>query len=215
MATNKDISILQGSISSLPVRWMNGDQIIRKPITGISIASGAPRLTVVGHGCPNGWPTTVTLVKGMAAINAKNAEPKGADYRVTTVIDTDTLEYNAVSPVDDNGREWPAYTTGGFVQWYAPFDLTGKSASMVIYDKKGGAVLASTEAAHAPLDVITATVDTANKVITYSIKSSDTSGFNGDQDALGVGHGGNSREIVTSPSAMRCLSSAFEYTSAS
>ena len=177
MAADKDITILQGSTFSLPVRWMNGDRIIRKPITGISIASGAPRLTVVGHGCPNGWPSAVTLVKGMTPINAKNAEPKGNDYRVTTVIDTDTLEYNAVSPVDDNGREWPAYTSGGFVQWFAPMDLTGKSASMVIYDKKGGTVLASTEAAHAPLDVITATVDTANKVITFSIKSSDTADF--------------------------------------
>ena len=56
------------------------------------------------------------------------------------MIDTDTLEYNAVSPVDDNGREWPAYTSGGFAQWFAPMDLTGKSASMVIYDKKGGAL---------------------------------------------------------------------------
>ena len=177
MAADKDITILQGSTFSVPVRWMNGDQIIRKPITGISIASGAPRLDVAGHGCPNGWPTAVTLVKGMVAINAKNADPKGNDYRVTTVIDTDTLEYNAVSPVDDNGREWPAYTSGGFVQWFAPMDLTGKSASMVIYDKKGGTVLASTEAAHAPLDVITATVDTANKVITFSFKSSDTADF--------------------------------------
>lgn len=177
MAADKDITILQGSALNLPVRWMDGDRIIRKPITGISIASGAPRLDVAGHGCPNGWPSAVTLVKGMTPINAKNADPKGNDYRTTTVIDTDTLEYNAVSPVDDNGREWPAYTSGGFVQWFAPMDLTGKSASMVIYDKKGGTVLASTEAAHSPLDVITATVDTANKVITFSIKSSDTADF--------------------------------------
>ncbi|RXM19767.1 hypothetical protein EO238_28070, partial [Citrobacter sp. AAK_AS5] len=69
MATNKDISILQGSTFSIPVRWMNGDQIIRKPITGIDSTSGAPRLAVVGHGCPNGWPTAVTLVKGMTPIN--------------------------------------------------------------------------------------------------------------------------------------------------
>lgn len=177
MATNKDITILQGSTFNVPVRWMNGDVIIRKEITGISIDSGAPRLTVAAHGCPNKWPTAVTLVKGMTQINAKNVQPKDTDYRVTTVIDTDTLEYNAVSPVDDNGREWPAYTSGGFVQWLAPFDLTGKSASMVIYDKKGGTVLASTEAAHSPLDVIAATVDAANKVITYSIKSSDTASF--------------------------------------
>ena len=177
MAADNDITILQGSAFNVPVRWMDGDRIIRKPITGISIASGAPRLDVAGHGCPNGWPSAVTLVKGMTLINAKNAEPKGNDYRVTTVIDADTLEYNAVSPVDDNGREWPAYTSGGFVHWFAPMDLTGKSASMVIYDKKGGTVLASTEAAHAPLDVITATVDAANKVITYSIKSSDTATF--------------------------------------
>ena len=55
--------------------------------------------------------------------------------------------------------------------------LTYEPQIVDIYDKKGGTVLASTEAAHAPLDVITATVDTANKVITFSIKSSDTSGF--------------------------------------
>ena len=177
MAADKDITILQGSTFSLPVRWMNGDRIIRKPITGISIASGAPRLTVVGHGCPNGWPSAVTLVKGMTPINAKSAPPKNNDYRVTTVIDADKVEYNAVTPADDSGKEWPAYTSGGFIQWFEPFDLTGKSASMVIYDKKGGTVLASTEAAHAPLDVITATVDAANKVITFSIKSSDTATF--------------------------------------
>lgn len=177
MAADKDITILQGSAFNVPVRWMDGDRIIRKPITGISIASGAPRLDVAGHGCPNGWPSAVTLVKGMTPINDANTDPKKMKYRTTTVIDTDTLEYNAVSPVDDNGREWPAYTSGGFVQWFAPMDLTGKSASMVIYDKKGGTVLASTEAAHAPMDVITATVDTANKVITFSIKSSDTATF--------------------------------------
>ena len=177
MATSKNLTILQGSTFAFPVRWANGDRVIRKPITAISIDSGAPRLTVVGHDCPEGWLSAVTLVKGMTPINAKSTPPKNNDYRVTTVIDADTLEYNAVSPVDDNGREWPAYTSGGFIQWFEPFDLTGKSASMVIYDKKGGTVLASTEAAHAPLDVITATVDAANKVITYSIKSSDTADF--------------------------------------
>ena len=177
MATNQNISILQSSAFSLPVRYMNGDVIIRKPITAISIASGAPRLEVTGHGCPNGWPSAVTLVKGMTPINAQNSPPKGNDYQVSTVIDANTIEYNALSPVDDNGREWPAYTSGGFVQWLAPMDLAGKSASLVIYDKNGGTVLASTEAAHAPLDVITATVDAANKVITYSIKSSDTADF--------------------------------------
>ena len=177
MAADKDISILQGSAFNVPVRWMDGDRIIRKPITGISIASGAPRLDVAGHGCPNGWPTTVTLVKGMTPINAKNAQPKGADYRATTVIDSNTLEYNAVSPVDDNGREWPAYISGGFVQWYAPFDLTGKSARMTIRDKIGGTVLASTEAAHAPQNVITATVDVANNVINIAIPATATDDF--------------------------------------
>ena len=177
MATSKNLTILQGSTFAFPVRWANGDRVIRKPITAISIDSGAPRLTVVGHDCPEGWLSAVTLVKGMTPINAKSAPPKNNDYRVTTVIDADKVEYNAVSPVDDNGREWSAYTSGGFVQWFAPMDLTGKSASMVIYDKKGGTVLASTEAAHAPLDVITATVDAANKVITFSIKSSDTATF--------------------------------------
>ena len=111
MAADKDITILQGSAFNIPVRYMDGDRIIRKPITGISIASGAPRLDVAGHGCPNGWPTTVTLVKGMTPINAKNAEPKGADYRVTTVIDSNTLTANA--PAGTGTVTVTVTTTGG------------------------------------------------------------------------------------------------------
>jgi hypothetical protein len=177
MATNKDLTILQGSAFSLPVRWMNGDQIVRKPITAISIASGAPRLTVASHGLSNGWPSAVTLVKGMTQINAQNSPPKGDDYQVSTVIDANVIEYNAITPVDANGREWPAYTSGGFVQWYAPMSLAGKSARMTIRDKIGGTVLASTEVAHAPLNVITATVDSANNVINIAIPATATDDF--------------------------------------
>ena len=53
--TEKDLPIIQGDTFNVIARWENGDLIVRKPITGISFASGAPRFTANGHGCVNGW----------------------------------------------------------------------------------------------------------------------------------------------------------------
>ena len=63
--TEKDLPITQGDSFYVIARWENGDLIVRKPITGISFASGAPRFTANGHGCVNGWRAHVALIKGI------------------------------------------------------------------------------------------------------------------------------------------------------
>ena len=115
MADTKDLTIQQGKTFSLPVRWENGDLVVRKPITAISLAFGAPRLTVASHGLPAGWRTYVTRCQGMKQINAANTPPRDGDYHPATVIDATTIELNDIDPVDDNGKEWTAYTEGGFL----------------------------------------------------------------------------------------------------
>ena len=176
MASAKDLIIQQGKTYSLVIRWET-EPIVFKPITAISLAAGAPRLTVAGHGCPAGWRAAVTRVKSPKQINAENNPPKASDYRPVTVIDANTVEFNDLAPFDDNGNEWPAYTDGGFLQYNTPVDITGYSARMKIKDKVGGTVLASTEAGDSPLNVLTITLDAANKTITLSIAATATDDF--------------------------------------
>lgn len=176
MASTKDLTIQQGKTFSLVIRWET-EPIIYKPITAISFAFGAPRLTVAGHGCPAGWRAAVTRVKSPKQINAENNPPKASDYQAVTVIDANTVEFNNLAPFDDNGNEWPAYTDGGFLQYNTPVDITGYSARMKIKDKAGGTVLASTEAGDSPLNVLTITLDAANKTITLSIAATATDDF--------------------------------------
>lgn len=176
MASTKDLTIQQGKTFSLVIRWET-EPIVYKPITDISLAFGAPRLGVPGHGCPAGWRAAVTRVKSPKQINAENNPPKASDYRPATVIDANTVEFNDLAPFDDNGNEWPAYTDGGFLQYNTPVDITGYSARMKIKDKVGGTVLASTEAGDSPLNVLTITLDAANKTITLSIAATATDDF--------------------------------------
>lgn len=177
MNDNKDMEIQRGKTLTRTIRWENGDLVVRKPITAISLASGAPRLAVVGHGLTNGWRCYVTRVKGMEKLNAENVPPHDNDYHPATAIDGNTIELNDVDPVDDNGREWLAYTDGGFLNWNAPVDLTGYTARMKIKDKVGGTVLASTDVMDTPKNVLTITIDNAAKTITISIPATDTDDF--------------------------------------
>lgn len=134
MADTKDLTITQGKTFSLVVRWET-EPVIRKAITAISLASGAPRPTVAAHGLTNGWLCYITRAKGMPQINAANNPPRDTDYHPATVIDANTVELNDIDPVDANGREWPAYDTGGFLCWNTPVDLTGYTAAMSILDR--------------------------------------------------------------------------------
>ena len=176
MADTKDLTIQQGKTFSLVLRWET-EPVIRKPITAISLGSGAPRLSVASHGVPSGWRCYVTRVLGMTQLNAENSPPRSSDFHQITVIDTGTVELNDIDPVDANGREWPAYISGGFLCLNTPVDLTGYTARMKIKDKVGGTVLASTDGLDAPKNVLTIAVDNSGKTIALSIPATDTDDF--------------------------------------
>ena len=174
MAEPVELKITRGKTLSQLIAWENADQIVRKPITGISLAAGAPRITAVGHGAPNRWRCAAVMVKGMKQINAVGEPMCGDNYHRATVIDADTVEFNDITPVDAAGKEWPAYESGGFLIYYAPLDLANKVVDVVIKDKVGGTVLLSSRAGDAPLNKITATVDNAAKTILIRIGAADT-----------------------------------------
>lgn len=164
--TDKEILIQKGKTFSLVVRWET-EPIVRKAITAISLATGAPRLTISSHGITDGWNGTVYGVEGMKQINDVGVQQ-------LTVIDSNTIELNGVTPVDDNGKMWPAYTSGGFVKFYTPQSLAGYTARMDIKDKVGGTVWASSEVADSPFDIINITVSDEAKTTTIVAPAEDT-----------------------------------------
>lgn len=170
-AVKKDFEILIGSTWEYVIRW-GTTPIVRKPITNIDLSLGAPRLSVSSHGLFDGWGVAVYGVKSPRQINAVNNPPEGGDYHSATVIDTGTIELNDVTPVDENGQEWPAYTSGGFIQYDTPVDLTGYTARMSIKDKIGGAVLHSLTTENGGI-----VIDPAAKTILLSIPAATTEDF--------------------------------------
>lgn len=175
----QDLTIKQGKTFTLVIRAENKDVIVRKAITAISLASGAPRLIATGHGLTNGWRAAVTRAGGMRQINAENYPWKDADMQPATVIDGDTIELNGVTPCDEQGNEWPDYTSGGFVEFYQPLDLASKTARMKIRAKqdKTSTLQASSDVADAPLNVLALVTDNIAKAITLTIKATDSDDF--------------------------------------
>ena len=163
---DKEILIERGKLFTMVVRWET-EPILRKAIAAISLTTGAPRLTITSHGLTDGWRGEVYGVEGMKPINDVGVQK-------LTVIDSNTIELNGVTPTDDNGKLWPAYTAGGFVKFNTPQSLVNYAPAIDIKDKVGGTVLLSSQAANSPLNIITATSDDATKTITLRIGATDT-----------------------------------------
>ena len=163
MAVSKDFTIEQGRTFTQLIYWADEDKIVYKPITGAT-QTAPVRLTVTGHSLTNGWPVAVTNVKGMTELNAEANAVKDKDYTPTTIIDPDTIELNAI-----NAAGFKAYTSGGYIQYFQPVDLTGYTARMTVKDKVGGTELLSLTSANSRV-----TIDATNKTITLTITAVDT-----------------------------------------
>lgn len=127
-----DITIVKGKTFEFAYRY-GDDELVYKPIT--AMPSVAPvRLTVVGHGIPDGWPVQVQSLKNPQELNSNyQGCPK---YYFATVVDADTIELNSV-----NAADWKPYVTGGYVVFNKPVDLTDYEAKMEVRDKVGGELL--------------------------------------------------------------------------
>ena len=106
------------------------DELLYLPITGMP--STAPvRLTVVGHGVPDGWPVQVTCVKAPAELNTPDDESQ-----LAKVVDANTIELNAL-----NAHCWKAFSGSGLLVLNKPMDLTGWHCRAQVRDRVGGEVL--------------------------------------------------------------------------
>ena len=106
------------------------DELLYLPITGMP--SKAPvRLTVEGHGVPDGWPVQVTCVKAPAELNTPDDESQ-----IAKLVDADTIELNSM-----NAHCWKAFSGSGLLVLNKPMDLTGWHCRAQVRDRVGGEVL--------------------------------------------------------------------------
>lgn len=128
MADSKDLPFVQGKTFNLVLQWET-EPVVYKQITAISQTAPA-RLSVPGHGMPDGWRGVVTNVKGMTEINATANSLRERDYTPGTVIDAGTIDLN-----DVNAAGFKAYVSGGIWQYNTPVDITGYTARMAVKAK--------------------------------------------------------------------------------
>lgn len=134
MATRIDLTIQRGKTFEFGFLYAD-NELVYKDIT--AMPSVAPvRLTVVGHGIPDGWPVQIQCVKAPVELNT-DPEGENPQYFVK-VIDADTIELNSV-----NAHCWKAFSGSGLVIFNKPMDLTGWSCRSQVRDKVGGTVLFS------------------------------------------------------------------------
>jgi hypothetical protein len=100
-----------------------------KAITAITRAAPAV-VTATAHGMPSGWPCAVVSAGGMTQINAEGYPPRLDQYKPGTVVDASQVSLDEV-----NSADFTAYTSGGYLVYPTPVDLSTVSAMVLtIYD---------------------------------------------------------------------------------
>lgn len=151
MAKKIALEMRKGSTIAIPLR-IESQTLTYKPITGISLTAPI-EIEATGHGLKDGWKAAVMNAGGTKQINAANNPPSDAEFRAVTVVDADTIQFNAV-----NAAAYTAYTSGGHLVYYAPVDLSAfASARMTVKNRVGGTEIASFTTANGGLEIDAAT----------------------------------------------------------
>lgn len=136
---------------------------VYKAIT--SISNTAPvAIHVPGHGLVDGQYAAIVSVQGMKEINASCTPPAASEYHKVTVVDADHITIN-----DINAANFKAYTSGGYVQYLTPLDMSGCTARRSIKDRVGGTSLLSLTTENGRL-----AIDNTAHTITETISATDT-----------------------------------------
>lgn len=188
----QDITIRKGSTFSKVLRWESAP-LIAKAITGITKAAGAV-ITAVSHGMVDGWRCAVVSAGGMTEINAENYPPKASEFHKGTVLTANTIELNEV-----NSTDYTTWTSGGYLVYYTPVNLSGYTARMHIREsvESEDEVLALTSS-----DGIS--IDNTAKTITITIAATTT-------DDLSITSGVYDLELVSGSGVVTALLSGNVY----
>lgn len=116
-AAKVHLDIPQGRTFSKVLRW-GQPRLAYREIAAASAAAPCILTTAVSHDIPDGWPFTVSNARGMTELNSIQFEGDSLKLYDATVIDSTTIEINAL-----NAAGFQAYTGGGIITYNVPVDL--------------------------------------------------------------------------------------------
>jgi len=135
-------------------------------ITGME-KSAPLRVTAANHGILDQWYVAVVDAKGMTQLNAADANAiRESEFHQVTLVDADHVDFKGISSAG-----FTAYTTGGYLAYYAPLDLSGYTgARMDIKRRVGGNVELALSTAAGTLDI-----DAAASTVSIALDETDLS----------------------------------------
>lgn len=162
MTKKLNLVIRQGETFQRVIRWER-PPFVYKAITAITRA-GPVQITAPGHELTSGWRVAVVTAGGMDEINAGHNPPRDNEFHQATALNGDNITIN-----DINSSDFSPYTSGGYLQYYTPVDLTGYTAEIDIKDKIGGSVLLTLGTTNGRI-----LLDQLNHTISLFISAEDT-----------------------------------------
>lgn len=165
--------------------------LVYVPISTISLTAPVQIGTTGAHGMPDGWRFAVTGAKGLTQLNAAVDQetflPADSDYFQGVVVDPNTIKIDHV-----NATQFPAYTSGGVLQYFLPMNLNACSIRAQIRTKTRAATLMLDLTPYATMSIPLCRFD-------FSVPAAITSAVVGDEGVLGVEIIDGSGSVLTLP----------------
>lgn len=133
MAPEIPITIYRGETFEFGILYAEDEFMSPYPVVTAMVQTAPVRLTVVGHGIPDGWPVRIACVRAPEELNT----PEDS-WVYPKVIDADTIELN-----DMNANCWRTFSGPGVLIVPKPADLTGWHCRAQVRNKVGGDLLFS------------------------------------------------------------------------
>lgn len=166
-AAKVNLEIAQGRTFSKVLRW-GQPRLAYRVIASASQAAPCILVTTEAHDIPDGWPFQVSNARGMTELNSIQYEGDILTLYDATVIDTTSIEINAL-----NAAGFTAYTGGGIITYNVPVDLDGMTAAMQIRPRVDSTeVLLSLTTENGGI-----VLDDTTKTITLQASAADTAEF--------------------------------------
>lgn len=121
-------------------------------ISGMS-KSAPLRVTAPNHEILDQWHVAIVDANGMTQMNAQDANAiRVSEFHPVTVLDADTVDFNGISSAG-----FTTYSSGGYLAYYVPMDLTVYSAArMDVKERVGGEVKLAANTVNGMLTLVAA-----------------------------------------------------------
>ncbi len=142
------VSVRKGADADIALRLETS--ILKFSAISAMTQSAPLRVTSTGHGLLDQWHAAIVDAQGMTELNAVESNAiMDSEFHQISVVDANTVAFNGISSAG-----FRPYTSGGYLAYYEPMDMSGyTSARMDIKTRVGGNVELALNTADGTLEI--------------------------------------------------------------